>query len=392
MKSIKKIVTSILAVSLLSVFVSCKTGDDNNNAMLLAATANNSSNTNSDDTLTGTTYIYSFGSNSDLDFEVYNFINFSDYKFIAGHVTKSGSYKETVILEKGIYTVSPNGFTITVTSELDTTQQVGLHYVECNKTKDATFTDSTKTSIQYKMNSSFMMMTFTKVTNDIEEPAITLPDATYRAHYLTGVTEYDFVFKFSKNKFTAAFCINDISKTNLKGTYTATKSGYNITITSKATDDENFIDCNENITAPFTDATKNSIVFLGLVCSKKDLNDDNFPENSISSPEILTGEIYLYSVNFTWEGKNGTSTSILNFLENNFTCYIQHNNTYFPAHKGTYTKTEAGYEITVTSKLDSEEFSKGKTKWIDCNESTTATFTDDTKKSITYNYCTFTKK
>lgn len=51
MKSIKKIVTSILAVSLLSVFVSCKTGDDNNNAMLLAATANNSSNTNSDDTL-----------------------------------------------------------------------------------------------------------------------------------------------------------------------------------------------------------------------------------------------------------------------------------------------------------------------------------------------------
>lgn len=166
MKSIKKIVTSILAVSLLSVFVSCKTGDDNNNAMLLAATANNSSNTNSDDTLTGTTYIYSFGSNSDLDFEVYNFINFSDYKFIAGQVTKSGSYKETVILEKGIYTVSPNGFTITVTSELDTTQQVGLHYVECNKTKDATFTDSTKTSIQYKMNSSFMMMTFTKVTND----------------------------------------------------------------------------------------------------------------------------------------------------------------------------------------------------------------------------------
>ena len=97
-----------------------------------------------------------------------------------------------------------------------------------------------------------------------------------------------------------------------------TKSGYNITITSKATDDENFIDCNENITAPFTDATKNSIVFLGLVCTKKDLNDDNFPENSISSPEILTGEIYLYSVNFTWEGKNGTSTSILNFLENNF--------------------------------------------------------------------------
>ena len=144
MKSIKKIVTSILAVSLLSVFVSCKTGDDNNNAMLLAATANNSSNTNSDDTLTETTYIYSFGSNSDLDFEVYNFINFSDYKFIAGQVTKSGSYKETVILEKGIYTVSPNGFTITVTSELDTTQQVGLHYVECNKTKDATFTDSTK--------------------------------------------------------------------------------------------------------------------------------------------------------------------------------------------------------------------------------------------------------
>ncbi len=55
MKSIKKIV---LAVSLLSVFVSCKTGDDNNNAMLLAATANNSSNTNSDDTLTGTTYIF----------------------------------------------------------------------------------------------------------------------------------------------------------------------------------------------------------------------------------------------------------------------------------------------------------------------------------------------
>ena len=391
MKSIKKIVTSILAVSLLSVFVSCKTGDDNNNAMLLAATANNSSNTNSDDTLTGTTYIYSFGSNSDLDFEVYNFINFSDYKFIAGQVTKSGSYKETVILEKGIYTVSPNGFTITVTSELDTTQQVGLHYVECNKTKDATFTDSTKTSIQYKMNSSFMMMTFTKVTNDIEEPAITLPDATYLVHYLNNFTEFDLVLKFSENKFTAYSYFNGMSKTATKGTYTATKSGYNITITSKI-DGENFIDCHENMTALFTDATKNSIVFLGGVYTKKDLNDDNFPENSISSPEILTGEIYLYSVNFTWEGKNGTSTSILNFSENNFTCYIQHNNTYFPAHKGTYTKTEAGYEITVTSKLDSKEFMTGKTKWIDCNELSTATFTDDTKKSITYNYCTFTKK
>lgn len=391
MKSIKKIVTSILAVSLLSVFVSCKTGDDNNNAMLLAATANNSSNTNRDDTLTGTTYICSFGSNSDLDFEVYDFINFSDYKFIAGQVTKEGSYKETVILEKGIYTVSPNGFTITVTSELDTTQQVGLHYVECNKTKDATFTDSTKTSIQYKMNSSFMMMTFTKVTNDIEEPAITLPDATYLVHYLNNFTEFDLVLKFSENKFTAYSYFNGMSKTATKGTYTATKSGYNITITSKI-DGENFIDCHENMTALFTDATKNSIVFLGGVYTKKDLNDDNFPENSISSPEILTGEIYLYSVNFTWEGKNGTSTSILNFSENNFTCYIQHNNTYFPAHKGTYTKTEAGYEITVTSKLDSKEFMMGKTKWIDCNELSTATFTDDTKKSITYNYCTFTKK
>lgn len=391
MKSIKKIVTSILAVSLLSVFVSCKTGDDNNNAMLLAATANNSSNTNRDDTLTGTTYICSFGSNSDLDFEVYDFINFSDYKFIAGQVTKEGSYKETVILEKGIYTVSPNGFTITVTSELDTTQQVGLHYVECNKTKDATFTDSTKTSIQYKMNSSFMMMTFTKVTNDIEEPAITLPDATYLVHYLNNFTEFDLVLKFSENKFTAYSYFNGMSKTATKGTYTATKSGYNITITSKI-DGENFIDCHENMTALFTDATKNSIVFLGGVYTKKDLNDDNFPENSISSPEILTGEIYLYSVNFTWEGKNGTSTSILNFSENNFTCYIQHNNTYFPAHKGTYTKTEAGYEITVTSKLDSKEFMTGKTKWIDCNELSTATFTDDTKKSITYNYCTFTKK
>lgn len=391
MKSIKKIVTSILAVSLLSVFVSCKTGDDNNNAMLLAATANNSSNTNRDDTLTGTTYICSFGSNSDLDFEVYDFINFSDYKFIAGQVTKEGSYKETVILEKGIYTVSPNGFTITVTSELDTTQQVGLHYVECNKTKDATFTDSTKTSIQYKMNSSFMMMTFTKITNDIEEPAITLPDATYLVHYLNNFTEFDLVLKFSENKFTAYSYFNGMSKTATKGTYTATKSGYNITITSKI-DGENFIDCHENMTALFTDATKNSIVFLGGVYTKKDLNDDNFPENSISSPEILTGEIYLYSVNFTWEGKNGTSTSILNFSENNFTCYIQHNNTYFPAHKGTYTKTEAGYEITVTSKLDSKEFMTGKTKWIDCNELSTATFTDDTKKSITYNYCTFTKK
>lgn len=391
MKSIKKIVTSILAVSLLSVFVSCKTGDDNNNAMLLAATANNSSNTNSDDTLTGTTYICSLGSNSDLDFEIYSFINFSDYKFIAGQVTKSGSYKETTILERGTYTVSPNGFIITVTSELDTTQQVGLHYVECNKTKDATFTDSTKTSIQYKMNSSFMMMTFTKVTNDIEEPAITLPDATYLAHYLNDFTEFDIVLKFSQNKFTTVYCFNDMSLTIQRGTYTTTKSGYNLTITSKI-DGENFIDCHENMTALFTNATKNSIVFLGLVCTKKDLNDDNFPENSISSPEILTGEIYLYSVNFTWEGKNGTSTSILNFSENNFTCYIQHNNTYFPARKGTYTKTEAGYEITVTSELDSKEFMTGKTKWIDCNESTTATFTDDTKKSITYNYCTFTKK
>lgn len=102
-----------------------------------------------------------------------------------------------------------------------------------------------------------------------KEPAITLPDATYRAHYLTGVTEYDFVFKFSKNKFTAAFCINDISKTNLKGTYTATKSGYNITITSKATDDENFIDCNESTTATFTDDTKKSITYNYCTFTKK---------------------------------------------------------------------------------------------------------------------------